>query len=237
MPVRFFNSSTHAAHTVLAAALACGLTVALAGPAAAAPKVSVKTVYYTVHGNTPQAMLSYMQRNGPHGEAGRALGTTSVSTGYKMTLVPVSGGCVIRDYKLEVAITINLPRLAPGQKLSASVRARWNGLAAFVRVHENHHKSVNLKCARRTDQRVRSISRKLSCSAARARVRTIFAEENAKCGRIHDAFDQREAKRIANLPFIRQAAAPEAAPRRTRTRQTRTTRRSIPTPVAGRDLK
>ena len=236
MPGRRSKIVKCAAHVVLLAA--SGLAwAAMTIDAAAAPKVSVKTIYYSVRGNSPQNMLTYMLRNGPHGETGRALGTTSATISQNMNLEPAGSGCLIRNYRLNVAIVMRLPKLAPGQKLNASVRSRWNGLAAYVRVHENQHKSMFIACARKIDQRVRAVSRKQSCSRIRAQVRAIFNEENAACDRIQRAFDQREASRVRNLPFIRQAASPQRAPQQTSTRQQRTTQRSSPTPVASQSLK
>jgi predicted secreted Zn-dependent protease len=236
MPVRVVNRPCVAVRIVAAVSLATALSALPSHHAAAAPKVSIKTVHYSVRGNTPQTMLAYMLRNGPHGAAGRALGTTSATISQNMNLEPVGNGCLIRNYKLTVAITMNVPKLAAGQQLSASVRSRWNGMAAYIRTHENHHKNVFLACARKIDQRVRAVSRTRSCAAIRSRVRAIFNEENAKCDRIHSAYDQGEAARVRNMPFIRQAAAPEA-PRQTRTQQHRTTRQSSRAPVANQDLK
>lgn len=222
---------------MLSAVLVAGFTAAFAARTEAAPKVSVKTVYYAVRGNTPQTLLTYMLRNGPHGEGGRALGTTSATISQNMNLEQLRNGCRIRNYRLDVAITMSLPRLEAGQRLDASVRSRWNGLAAYVRAHENHHKTVFLNCAQRIDARIRAVGRTQTCSEVRSRVRAIFNEENSKCDRIQQAYDQKETSRVRNLPFIRQASGTQPAPRQTSVQQRRTTRRSSPSPVVNQNLK
>lgn len=221
---------------VVISAIAVG-AVLLCATAQAAPRISNKVIYYQVHGDTPPAMLAYMLRNGPHGANGRALGTTGATLTQSMHLQPIGAGCRIRDYRLTVAMTQRLPKLAPGVKLNRPVWATWNGLAAYVRVHENRHRSIFTACAKRIEQRIRALGTRLSCSVARARVRAIFAEENRKCDRIHAAFDRRETARVAHLPFIRQATGIRAADRRT-TVQRQTTRRtkSVAAP-APRDLR
>lgn len=205
--------------------------------AVAAPKVSVKTVYYNVRGSTPQTLLNYMLRNGPHGENGRALGTTSATISQNMGLQPTATGCRVRNYRLNVDITISLPKLAAGEKLAGTLRSRWYGLVSYVKVHENFHKTMFVSCARRIDQRIRTVTGSGSCGEIRSRVRAIFNEENARCDRLQRAFDQQEAPRVRNLPFIRQASGTEPAKRQTDLRQRRTTQRSTPSPVTEQSLK
>lgn len=202
---------------VLLLAVLCTLTPAAIERAAAAPKVSSKTVYYTVQGSDPTAMLSYMLRNGPRGSHGRALGTTNARITQTVNLLPKAGRCQIGKYRLDVNITVNLPRIAKGRKLNPQIRNSWNSFAAYVRRHENQHKSMFVACARRIDQRVRGISAKQSCRAIRAKIRAIFSQENKRCDRLNQAYDRRETKRIEKLPFIRQATG---TPQFTRTRTT-----------------
>lgn len=194
-------------------------------PAGAAPKINAKTVYYTVQGSNPTAMLSYMLRNGPRGNHGRALGTTNARISQTTRLLPKANRCQIREYRLDVDITVNLPRLAKGQKLSAPARKGWNGFAVYVRHHENRHKSMFIACARRIDKRVRALSRNQSCRAIQAKIQTIFNQENKRCDQQNQAYDRRETKRIDKLPFIRQATG---TPRFTRTRTTATRSTSGP---------
>lgn len=198
--------------------LAClMLAPMIATTATAAPKVSVKTVYYTVHGSTPRDLLVYMLRNGPHGNHGRALGTTNANIRQSARLSPRGKGCVVQKHNLDVKMTLHLPRLAKGQKLTASDRNRWNGFAAYVKKHENHHKTLFIGCARRIDSKVRSIPQNQSCRAIAAKIKAIFADEDARCGRANQAYDRNEAKRVVKLPFMRQAST---APRFTPVRKT-----------------
>lgn len=210
----------------VAGALALALPTAPIETALAGTKLSTKTVYYTVQGKTPAEMATYMIRNGPHGERGRAMGTTTARISQHVDLRQQGGICVVRAHILKVDISMHLPKLAAGQKVSATVRSLFNGLAAYVRQHENHHKNVFVTCANRIDQRVRALPTTSSCNAVRNRIRRIFNEENARCDAIHGAYDRREASRVRQLPFIRKAFAPQTPVRRTITQsrsKTRTT--------------
>ena len=198
----------------VAGALVLGLWTAPISPALAGTKLSVKTVYYTVQGSTPAQMAAYMLRNGPHGERGPAMGTTTARISQHVDLRERGGICLVRAHILKVDISMHLPKLATGQKVGAAARTLFNGLAAYVRQHENYHKTVFVGCANRIDQRVRALPTARSCNVARARIRQIFNEENARCDGIHNAYDRREALRVRQLPFIRRAFAPQAPERR-----------------------
>ena len=184
----------------------------------AAPKVTVKTLYYGVHGTTSRELLNYMLRHGPNSSDGRAIGTASAKISQSMRLAQQRNRCDIVSYNLSMNITLRLPKLASGQRLQAAVRNRFNSFAAYVRKHEHQHKAMFVSCARRIEQRVQAISRNQSCERVRAKMRAIFTEENRACDRKHEAFDAQEAKRVHTLPFIRQASQ---SPRRTPSRQAR----------------
>lgn len=210
--------------TLMLAASIYALTLP-AFQASAATKLSVKTVYYAVKGNTPASMISYILRNGPHGERGRAMGTTTAKISQHVDLKTKGKGCAMRRHRLDVTITMRVPKLAGGQKLSASTRSLFNGLASYVRAHENHHKLVFIQCAKRVDLKVAAIRLGQSCGAVRAQIKRIFNAENTKCNAIHNAYDKREAVRVRKLPFIRKAVGPQTPVRRTAAKRTTTTRR------------
>ena len=207
----------------LAAALFLTVGDADLRSASAAPKVTVKTLYYGVHGSSSRELLRYMLRNGPHSSGGRALGTTSAKISQSMELSERRNRCDVTKYNLSMNITLRLPKLAKGQKLRPAVRNTFNRFAAYVRKHENQHKAIFASCAQRIEQRVRALSRNQSCESLRAKMRAVFNEENRACDRRHEAFDAGESKRVHRLPFIRQASQSQrtAKPRKTQNQTTR----------------
>ncbi len=177
---------------------------AAATQARAAPRVSTETLYYNVRGDSAGTLLAYMLRHGPRGESGRALGTTSAvirqDSGFTET-----NTCRLQNYYVELELTLRLPRLAPGTNLSGTTQRNWNRFVNYVTTHENQHKTIYTRCARRIDRRVRALSGTMSCSALRAEMRSIFTEENRRCDAQHVEFDSGEEARIQALPFIVQA--------------------------------
>jgi predicted secreted Zn-dependent protease len=187
-------------------ALSCA-TLAGLQSAAAAPRISSDTVYYNVRGTTAQGLLAYMLRHGPGGESGRALGTTSA----RITQDTDFNGaerCRLQNYRLELEMTIRLPRLEQGQQLSRTLRRRWTNFVNYVTRHENRHKSIYANCVRRIERRVRALNGTMSCRALRSQMQSIFNEENSRCDGEHRAFDAGEASRIQQLPLIVHAATP-----------------------------
>ena len=222
--------------TLMLTAAICATTLP-AFEAIAATKISVKTEYYAVKGNTPASMVAYIVRNGPHGDRGRAMGTTTAKISQHVDLQTKGRGCTMRRHRLDVAITMRVPKLASGQKLSASTRSLFNGLASYVRAHENHHKSVFIQCAKRVDRKVAAIRRGQSCGAVRAQIKRIFDTENNRCNAIHHAYDKREAVRVRKLPFIRKAVGPQTPVRRTAAKRTTITTRRTTSLVFEREIK
>lgn len=175
------------------------IACACALPAAAAPKVTTKTAYFTVQGSTPAAVLNSILSRGPGGNSGVAMATTQAS--YNQKVEPKGGRC---RAALSVDILIRLPRLSKSSR-TKSVRKVWGSFISYIRKHERRHRSIYIGCAKRMDKKVRAAVRKLGCKKSRSRVNAILKEEDARCNRLNRAYDQRERKRIQRLALVRQA--------------------------------
>lgn len=184
--------------------LGLGITLlwgGLAAEAAAAPKISSKTIYFTVTGSTPSAVLRSILRNGAGGQTGVAMATTQANI--SQTVKPRGkNGC---RYSSKAEITTRLPRLSKASRKHKAVRAVWRSFDKYIRAHEAQHKSIYLACARRIDRKARAHLRKKGCKNAKIEVTIIMLEERLRCHRLNQMYDQRERKRIRRLPLIKQA--------------------------------
>ncbi|MGI9413710.1 MAG: DUF922 domain-containing protein [Hyphomicrobiales bacterium] len=193
----------HALAVALLGTLAC---LWAAGPALTAPKVSVKTVHYTVRGTTPQEILVYMLRHGPSVQSGPELATASFDIEHDGEVRQIGKRCHLHGYRAKLKIVLHLPKLAKGQKLSPATRKRWTKLSGYIRRHENKHKDIFVQCGRRIESRIKALSGKHSCSVLRDKMQAALVAEYDRCNKLQADFDAREAKRIPNLPLIKQAA-------------------------------
>ncbi len=182
-----------------AAAVALGLT----SSTDAAPRISSKTVYFTVSGSTPSALLRSILRKGSKGRVRAAMATTQANI--SQTLKPKGKrGC---RYSSKAVITTRLPRLAKSSRKSRSVRRVWRSFDRYIRAHEARHKSIYLSCARKIDAKARAYIRRHGCKNARLKITEIMVDERLRCNRLNSRYDLRERKRIRQLPLIRQATA------------------------------
>ena len=184
--------------------LAASAVLSSAGGLFAAPRISTKTIYFTVSGSTPSQVLRSILSRGPGiRTGGKAMATTQANI--SQTLKPRGkNGC---RYSSKAVITLRLPRLAKSSRKSRSVRRVWRSFDKYIRAHEGRHKSIFLSCAKRIDRRARAYIRKHGCKNAKLKITKIMVDERLRCNRLNQTYDRRERGRIRALPLIRQARA------------------------------
>ena len=138
---------------MLALAAACGSSspeVApppspAAAPAAAPaprPAIAATEQYYDIDGSSAGALRDQINRLGPKDESGKprdALTVWSIEWGYAATSRP--DGCVLRDVKVSLNVTVTLPRWKPPATASPEVVKAWQSYVKAVRVHEAGHRA------------------------------------------------------------------------------------------------
>ena len=195
------------------AAAVLGAAFLIAEPAPLAAKPIVKTSFksYSVPGTSAYALLSYMQRNGPHANGSRALATTAASFRYQAD-AHNANGCKLKNFRVTTTFVITLPKATNASRMSSKVRKRWRQFVKHARWHENRHKSIWIGCAKKIENSVRSMARQGSCKAAWSKAQSIVKTQLARCDRLHAAFDRRETARASKIPLIAQALrAPKTA--------------------------
>ena len=145
---------------MLALAAACGSSspeVApppspAAAPAAAPaprPAIAATEQYYDIDGSSAGALRDQINRLGPKDESGKprdALTVWSIEWGYATTSRP--DGCVLRDVKVSLNVTVTLPRWKPPATASPEVVKAWQSYVKAVRVHEAGHRAIAERNAR-----------------------------------------------------------------------------------------
>lgn len=189
---------------ILAATLGALVLLTNAAPTSAKPKSSTKVKYYSVPGTTAHALLSYMQSNGPQVNGSPALASASASFRYKADAV-TTNGCRLKNFRVSADFVITLPKAAQKTAMPSGVRKRWRQFVKHARWHENHHKKIWIRCARKIERTARSMRPQRSCNAAWAKARSLVNSELARCDKIHAAFDRKETANAHKLPLIAQA--------------------------------
>lgn len=168
--------------------------------AAAKPVQTTKYTYYTVGGNTAESVYKAMLSKGPRVNGAKAYAATTATTRQDGKLMQ-SNACKIQDYQLRLDFVIKLPKIRNEKALAPADRTRWRQFAAFLKTHEETHRSIWLECAAEMERKVRSIKAK-TCDEADAKAEALWEQTRAACSKKHDAFDRAEQKKLMKHPFV-----------------------------------
>lgn len=185
---------------ILVPALALAFT-AFATGTNARPAHTTKYTYYTVGGDSAEDIYRAMMSRGPRVNGAKAYAATTASSSQDGRLAQ-GKSCRIEDYKLKIDFVIKLPKIKNEKVLPASDRARWQQFSAFLKKHEETHRSIWLECAAGLESKVRSIKAK-TCALVDAQAAKMWNQTRAACSKRHDAFDRAEQKRLIQHPFVK----------------------------------
>lgn len=161
--------------------------VALAGT-----KLIVKTQTYDVTGETGEALLKAMDRNGPkHGFMTRAIAQTRYTVDWELKVARTGNICRLVRADATLNLFYTFPHAA---RMAPALQRRWKRFFAGTRTHEETHGRIArdmVKAAHRAisglevahDPRCFNTRRE-----ARRRIDTVYAEYEAR----QVAFDKRE---------------------------------------------
>lgn len=193
------------------AAAALGLVMALvaATPSPAKPAQTTRYTYYAISGQTPTAIYTSLLRNGPKVDGAQAYAaTTAVSS--QSGKMRQGTTCEISGYRLNIAFTIKLPRLKDEARLTGETRSRWLDFSAYLRRHEETHRSIWLDCAAGLEARIEALKGK-SCADIARISKQVWEQSRKACTKRHDAFDAQEQRAILKQPFVRLVIASAAS--------------------------
>ena len=97
--------------------------IALAGMAQANPRVSEKTKYYKINGDSVKALKADMRKRGPNG-----------FWAYTRWYVKWTGSC-----KVTVTVDYTMPKLANPNAVPKEVKAKFDRMYAKLWAHEKNH--------------------------------------------------------------------------------------------------
>jgi predicted secreted Zn-dependent protease len=180
----------------------CIATAALGaiGTAGAKPLQSSKYVYYNISGNTPAGIYSSLISRGPNVDGVKAYASTTAVSSQSGQMVQAKS-CTVQNYKFKIDFTIKLPKLANEGALKGTTAREWRNFSAFLRRHEETHRSIWLACASDLEAKVKSI-RGRTCRDADAKATALWNQMKSSCGRKQVAFDGQQQRALLRQPFV-----------------------------------
>jgi predicted secreted Zn-dependent protease len=133
-------------------------------------EVTSHTRTYRVSGDTIQAVVRSMKRNGPNSElhGRRALGMADYRYRTRVRTKSKNGRCHVEDASVTMRISYILPRLSKPDRLPRSHLNRWRKVRAMIERHENQHGRYYRRFANDLHRSLRAISPQRNCAAVRA---------------------------------------------------------------------
>ena len=188
------------------AASIAGIALAIwAGAAEAKPRAAVGYSHYPVSGTTALEMLQQMELHGPTVDGSEAYASTESVLKHTGSIVQ-GKSCTLKGYQISIDFTIRLPAAQDLNGMSSRVKVAWRSFYAFVKRHEETHKSLWLQCASRLEARIKSL-RERSCETLEAKIAALVDAEVGACQSKHAAFDRSERARLRAQPLVKQAFA------------------------------
>jgi predicted secreted Zn-dependent protease len=123
-----------------------GICIALmaclaASPALCGVKTTIRTETYAIAGNTGEALLDSMDRNGPrHGLLARAMAQTRYKVGWDVHWLRSGNRCRLKSADATLSIVYRYPELA--RPAPRKLERRWKAFLAGVRKHEEMHGQI-----------------------------------------------------------------------------------------------
>ena len=172
----------------LAFGATAALTLTMMAPAVAAPRVKVKTSYYSISGSTGMELFRDMNRKGPrHAFMKKAMAQTQYRSTPSGKVTWQNGVCSVKNGSYTLDLTYVYPK--PDRKLSGRLAVNWNRFMADTYRHEKVHGQIAIEMVAKLDATLRSFRMKDKDNCARAM--TTLA------GRINGIYDIYKKKQMA----------------------------------------
>lgn len=108
---------------------------------------------YAVEGTTSEQIFLSIDKNGPGGPDGKAVGLTRLQSGeYQYARDQDSGRCVVT--RLEAQLTITVPRLT-SPTVPLAIDEKWRDYLRAVTRHEEHHAEIYSSAVDRVAEKLR----------------------------------------------------------------------------------
>lgn len=170
-------------------ALATGAPVT----ADAKARITTKTKYYTVQGDTGHALFMSMNRNGPrHAFMKKAMAQTQYKTSPRGSMTWQNGVCQVENGGYDAEITYVFPK--PHKRLTGDMARRWKAFMVHTVAHEKMHGRIAAEMAHALDRHIRHFAMKdgKGCRKALARLRRDVQAIYKRYDDRQNAYDERE---------------------------------------------
>ncbi len=186
--------------TMTLAATAAVLAVAGTSVAVAGTRTTVKTDYYTIKGDTGEALLKAMDRSGPrHGFMARAIAQTRYTVQWNVEWSLAGKTCRVKSADVVLAVSYRYPAIAGTP--SPALKRKWDTFMRGVRKHEETHGRIARQMVTEASRSALRVTRSNdpSCAATKREVSRIVHATYADYEARQQRFDALEHQPGGNV--------------------------------------
>jgi predicted secreted Zn-dependent protease len=180
----------------------CLAAIATATPALGEVKSSTVIKYYDVPGTNLPSLARFVAKNPLHFRSTGALGRTDAAFDFSLLANQHGAACTATDAEISMSFTITIPR-ATEKSLRPQDRVKWREFVAFVRRHEEMHRTIYVQCMQSFERTARRMSSPGGCEALTTLARQRFNDALLACQQRHESLDARDGRSLLRLPFFR----------------------------------
>jgi predicted secreted Zn-dependent protease len=174
-----------------------------AGPACAELRYTTSYRQNTIHGATPEQVWRFMASHPIIDEDGPAL--ANITHKHKLSARTSRSNGVCRVSKLDFTwhFVITLPKAVDEARMSPATRAMWREFAAYLKRHEEHHRTIFIGCGKDFVAEATKLTARGPCLLLKVKVKRYIDEQYKVCMAKQRAFDRDERQSVDNLALTR----------------------------------
>lgn len=173
--------------------VACVLAVPMLGlpmPGLAEVVVNERTEHYPLDGATAEDLRHQLAQRGPMGRGRSVAALTRHALSVQYWRRQTGDVCEAYGIRVEMDITMHLPRWRPRQAPVPALAEQWRRLEDGLRIHELGHRDNGIEAARELDARLRGIGEAPDCGTLKATFDAARREVRQALQAREDAFDR-----------------------------------------------
>jgi predicted secreted Zn-dependent protease len=159
---------------------------------------------YPVSGKTAVEVYEDIKAHAPRVAQNATFAFTMIATKTDEKTTTAAKTCRYSRFKTSAIYNFVVPKHQSPAAMSAKTQSKWMNFVAYLKTHEQGHRSIWQNCLLEYDTRAIALSAK-TCDELDAGRAVIFAALKRKCLQQDEAYDVTFRKAVLREPFVAQA--------------------------------
>jgi predicted secreted Zn-dependent protease len=138
---------------------------------ACADEKNLRVDYYDIGGERARELRADLDRRGPVDDTGkRSDAYTRWHIAWRYDFDSSAGGCSAGNYRVDLTVTMTMPRWSPTPKASPALRDLWARYLSALQRHEDGHYDLAIAAAEDVRRSLGAVGRESGCDLLRSRL-------------------------------------------------------------------